>query len=58
MPFRATFAKWITDSQAVARAVLHRGTGGLVASPADNKMITAAAAAYVIARAAAAASVA
>ena len=52
MPFRSTFAKWITDSGEVARAVLHCGTGGAVRSPADNQAIGAAAAEYVAARAA------
>ena len=56
MPFRATLSRWITDSQAVARAVLYCGTGGTVASPAANKDIEAAAAAYVKARTAASAS--
>jgi uncharacterized protein YbjT (DUF2867 family) len=55
MPFRSTFAKWITDSSEVARAVLYCGTGGAIPSPADNKIIAAAAAEYVNARAAAAA---
>ena len=50
MPFRKTLAKWITDSGEVARAVLHRGTGGPIPSPADNLMIAAAAAEYVKAR--------
>jgi hypothetical protein len=54
MPFRASLARWITDSQEVARAVLHCGTGRSVASPAGNKEIAAAAAEYVTARAAAA----
>lgn len=53
MPFRSTFSRWITDSREVARAVLHCGTGGKVPSPATNRDITAAAAAYVKARAAA-----
>lgn len=55
MPFRATLSKWITDSRDVARAVLHCGTGGSVPSPATNRDIIAAAAAYERARAAAAA---
>ena len=46
MPFRATLSKWITDSREVARAVLHCGTGGRVPSPASNRDIIAAAAAY------------
>lgn len=53
LPFRKTFAKWITDSVEVARAVLYCGTGGPIPSPADNRMIAAAAAEYVKARAAA-----
>ena len=52
-PFRSTFAKWITDSGEVARAVLHCGTGGAVPSPATNKEIATAAAEYVEARTAA-----
>ena len=54
MPFRPRFAKWITDSREVARAVLHCGTGGSVPSPAANKDIAVAAAKYVTARAPAA----
>jgi uncharacterized protein YbjT (DUF2867 family) len=57
MPFRSRLARWITDSQEVARAVLHCGTGGPVPSPATNKDIAIAAAEYVKARAAAAAAV-
>ena len=53
MPFRSTLSWWITDSAEVARAVLHCGTGGKVPSPATNKDIAVAAAAYVKARAAA-----
>jgi uncharacterized protein YbjT (DUF2867 family) len=53
MPFRSTLSRWITDSGEVARAVLHCGTGGKVPSPATNRDIAAAAAAYVKARAAA-----
>lgn len=52
MPFRATLSKWITDSEEVAQAVLHCGTGGIVPSPATNRDIVAAAADYVRARAA------
>jgi uncharacterized protein YbjT (DUF2867 family) len=52
MPFRSRLSRWITDSGEVARAVLHCGTGGSVASPAGNQEITAAAAAYIQARAA------
>jgi uncharacterized protein YbjT (DUF2867 family) len=55
MPFRASLSRWITDSVEVARAVLYCGTGGPIPSPADNEMITAAAAEYVKARAAASA---
>lgn len=54
MRFRPRFARWITDSQEVGRAVLHCGTGGSVASPATNREIADAAAKYVKARAAAA----
>ncbi len=54
MPFRARFARWITDSQEVGRAVLYCGTGGPVPSPATNQDIAVAAAKYVKARAAAA----
>ena len=54
MPFRARFARWITDSQEVGRAVLYCGTGGTVPSPATNQDIAVAAAKYVTARAAAA----
>jgi hypothetical protein len=54
MPFRATLSRWITDSREVALAVLYCGTGGAVHSPATNKDITAAASAYLDARAAAA----
>lgn len=53
MPFRATLSKWITGSREVARAVLHCGTGGRVPSPATNRDIIAAAAAYERGRAAA-----
>jgi uncharacterized protein YbjT (DUF2867 family) len=50
MPFRTTLSKWITDSRDVARAVLYCGIGGAVPSPATNRDISAAAAAYVKAR--------
>jgi uncharacterized protein YbjT (DUF2867 family) len=53
MPFRSTLARWITDSTTVAQAVLHCGTGGVVHSPAGNREIAVAAAAYAKARAAA-----
>jgi uncharacterized protein YbjT (DUF2867 family) len=52
MPFRSTLSRWMTDSGEVARAVLYCGTGGDVPSPATNRDIAAAAAAYVRARAA------
>ena len=53
LPFRASLARWITDSRQVALAVLHCGTGGKIASPATNAAIAAAADAYLEARAAA-----
>lgn len=53
MPFRTALGWWITDSGDVARAVLHCGTGGSVPSPATNKDIALASAAYAKARAAA-----
>lgn len=53
LPFRSTLARWITDSTTVGRAVLASGTGVAVASPAGNREIAAAAAAYVKARGAA-----
>jgi uncharacterized protein YbjT (DUF2867 family) len=53
MPFRGTLSRWITDSREVAQAVLHCGTGGAVPSPAGNREIAAAAAAYDVARTAA-----
>jgi nucleoside-diphosphate-sugar epimerase len=46
MPLRAVMSRWITDSDEVARAVLHAATGGSVSSPAENRAIIAAAAAY------------
>jgi uncharacterized protein YbjT (DUF2867 family) len=55
MPFRGPLARWITDSREVGRAVLYCGTGGKVPSPAGNRDIAVAAAAYMKARAAAAA---
>ncbi len=54
MPFRKTLSRWITDSREVALAVLYCATGGTVHSPARNKDIAVAAAAYLKARAAAA----
>lgn len=50
MPFRSAMSRWITDSRQVARAVLYAGTGGRVPSPATNRDIIAAAAAYTAAR--------
>ena len=50
MPFRPLLSRWITDSREVARAVLHAATGGTVPSPATNRDIIAAAAAYVTER--------
>jgi hypothetical protein len=47
MPFRRLLPRYITDSVEVARAVLHCATGGAVPSPADNRAIIEAAAAYV-----------
>ena len=46
MPFRGVLTRWITDSREVARAVMHAATGGKVPSPATNRDIIAAAAAY------------
>jgi uncharacterized protein YbjT (DUF2867 family) len=46
MPIRRFLAKYITDSDEVARAVLYCATGGAVPSPAENRDIIAAAAAY------------
>jgi len=54
MPFRRFMTKYITDSREVARAVLHAAAVGGVPSPADNRAIIAAAAAYAPSRAAAA----
>lgn len=53
MPFRSSLSRWMTDSVEVARAVLHCGTGGVIASPADNRDIAVAAAKYVTVREAA-----
>ncbi len=50
MPFRRWMRRWITDSQEVARAVLHCALGGRVQSPAENHAIIAAAAAYAATR--------
>jgi hypothetical protein len=54
LPFRASLARWITDSRQVGLAVLYCGTGGKIQSPATNTEIAEAAAAYLKARAAAA----
>lgn len=50
MRLRRMLTRWITDSGEVARAMLHAATGGSVPSPADNRTIIAAAAAYAAAR--------
>jgi uncharacterized protein YbjT (DUF2867 family) len=50
MPFRSALSRWITDSQEVAWAVLHAATGGRVPSPAGNRDIIQAAAAYAASR--------
>jgi len=52
MPLRRFMTRWITDCVQVARAVLYAATGGSVPSPADNRAIIAAAAAYGSTRAA------
>ena len=54
MPLRPLLSRWITDSREVARAVLYCATGGKVPSPATNRDIIAAAAAYAAAVCAAA----
>jgi uncharacterized protein YbjT (DUF2867 family) len=46
MPLRRFLTRYITDSREVARAVLYGATGGAVPSPAENRAIIAAAAAY------------
>jgi uncharacterized protein YbjT (DUF2867 family) len=46
MPFRGVMSRWITDSREVSRAILYAATGGSVPSPADNRAIIGAAAAY------------
>jgi nucleoside-diphosphate-sugar epimerase len=46
MPFRSTMSRWMTDCDEVACAILHAATGGTVPSPATNRDIVAAAAAY------------
>jgi uncharacterized protein YbjT (DUF2867 family) len=50
MPFRRFLTRYITDSVEVARAVLHCATGGSVPSPAGNRDVIAASAAYARAR--------
>jgi uncharacterized protein YbjT (DUF2867 family) len=50
LPLRRFLMGYITDSGEVARAVLHSATGGRVPSPAGNRDIIAAAAAYAAAR--------
>ena len=46
MPLRPLLSRWMTDSREVARAVLYCATGGKVPSPATNRDIIGAAAAY------------
>jgi hypothetical protein len=46
LPLRPLMTRWMTDSREVARAILHKATGGAVPSPASNKDIIAAAARY------------
>ena len=48
LPFRRFMTKYITDSGEVARAILHAAMGGTVPTPADNRAIIAAAAAYAV----------
>jgi len=50
MPLRSLMARWITDSRQVAQAVLYVSKGGSVPSPANNREIIAAAAAYAAGR--------
>lgn len=50
LPFRRALSRWMTDCDEVAWAVLHAATGGTVPSPATNRDIIAAAAAYARAR--------
>lgn len=52
MPFRRFMTRFITDSEDVARAVVYCATGGPVPSPAENRDIIEAAAAYARGRAA------
>jgi uncharacterized protein YbjT (DUF2867 family) len=46
MLFRRQLAKYITDSETVARALVHAALGGAIPSPADNLAIEGAAGAY------------
>src|SRR6187431_738610 len=46
MLMRGALSRWITDSDEVARAMLHVAAGGIVPSPATNRDIIAAADAY------------
>jgi len=50
VPLRRFMSRYITDSGEVARAVLYCATGGSVPSPAENRAVIAAAAAYGAAR--------
>jgi uncharacterized protein YbjT (DUF2867 family) len=50
MPVRRLLARYITDSETVARALLHAALGASVTSPAGNSQIEAASAAYVASR--------
>ena len=50
MPLRGLMSRWITDADEVAGAMLYAATGGSVPSPATNRDIIAAAAAYASAR--------
>jgi uncharacterized protein YbjT (DUF2867 family) len=50
LPLRRFLTRYITDSVEVARAVLYCATGGSMPSPADNRAIIEAAAAYAAAR--------
>jgi uncharacterized protein YbjT (DUF2867 family) len=50
MPFRRFLRRYITDSEMVARALLHAALGAAVRSPAGNPEIEAASAAYAASR--------
>jgi nucleoside-diphosphate-sugar epimerase len=50
MPFRGLMRRYITDSETVARALLHAALGATVNSPAGNREIAAASAAYAASR--------